>query len=139
MPRMKIADHLNHLISKLRAEYTELTGRLGELEETFSKLGITSAGGKTAARRGRPPKAAKASAGKPGRRRKRGTFSKSGEESVVDFVKKHGKPNAAEVNKHWSGEGRGGKADNALGRMVKAGKLKRVKVKGERGARYVAA
>ncbi|MCE9592336.1 MAG: hypothetical protein K8S99_17665 [Planctomycetes bacterium] len=137
MARMKIVDHLDHLIGKLRAEYTELTTRLAELEVTFSKHGITVVGGKVAARRGRPPKAKAAS--KPGRRRKRRTFTKSGEQSVVDFVKKHGKPNAARVNKHWSGEGRAGKADSALGRMVKAGRLKRVKVRGERGGRYTVA
>ena len=45
-------------------------------------------------------------------------------------------PNAAEVNVHWKQEGRGGKADKALGELVKAGRLKRVMVAGERGSRY---
>ena len=43
---------------------------------------------------------------------------------------------AADVNKHWQGEGRGGKADNTLTKLVKDGKLKRHEVKGERGGRY---
>ena len=35
-----------------------------------------------------------------------------------------------------SNEGRGGKADNSLTRLVKDGRIKRVQVKGERGGRY---
>jgi hypothetical protein len=55
---------------------------------------------------------------------------------VFNFVKAQGKPNAAEVNQHWQKEGRGGKADNTLTKLVKDGRLKRVQVKGERGGRY---
>lgn len=149
MPRMKIADHLSLLISKLRGEYAELTSRLSELNAIFEKLGITAGHGGAAvgvakARRGRPPKSAKAekapkaSGGKRGRRT-RGKFALTGEQSIIEFVKKEGKPNAAEVNAHWSKEGRAGKADNALGRLVKTGTLKRVKVADERGSRYAIA
>lgn len=138
MPRLKIADHLSQLLGKLRKEHSELSARLEEINGIFSRLGITFGGVVTGARRGRPPKnasLAKASGGKR-RRRRRGKFTMSGEQSIIEFVKKHGKPNAAEVNKHWSDEGRGGKADNALGRLVKIGTLKRSKTAGERGARY---
>jgi hypothetical protein len=59
---------------------------------------------------------------------------------VTSFIKSHGHPTAAEVNAHWRKEGRGGKADNALSKLVKLGTLKRQAAKsGERGGRYVVA
>ena len=125
---------LSKIIAGLRAARQDLMARLHHIESTFADLGISAESG--APRRGRKPGRAKASRG--GRRRKRRSFALSGEASVLGFVKKHGTPNAAEVNKHWSGEGRGGKADNALSKLVKTRKLKRVAARGERGGRYIA-
>ena len=71
--------------------------------------------------------------------RRRGAFSQTAEDSVLGFIREHGQPNAKEVNQHWQTEGRGGKADNTLSKMVKAGQLERVEVEGERGGRYKAA
>ena len=75
---------------------------------------------------------------KPGskRRRKRGSFAMSGDESILAFVKSAGNPTTKDVNKHWKGEGRGGAADNALTKLVKLKRLKRTQVNGERGSRY---
>jgi len=120
---------LARAIASLRSQRQALVDKLADIDATFAELGLSADEG---ARRGRRPGRPAGSVGK----RKRGSFAKSGEQSVLDFVKSHGKPNAADVNKHWQGEGRGGKADNALSKLVKEGKLKRVEVKGERGARY---
>ena len=75
---------------------------------------------------------------KPGskRRRKRGSFAMSGDESILAFIKSAGTPTTKEVNQHWKGEGRGGSADNALTKLVKTRKLKRINIKGERGSKY---
>jgi len=96
---------------------------------------------------GRPPKAKKAAkkkvakkaAKKRTKRRKKGSFSKTGDQSVLDFVKKTGKVSAKQANKHWKDEGRKGSANNALTKLVKEKKLKRVPVKGQRGGLYQAA
>ncbi|MEX0654717.1 MAG: hypothetical protein WD534_04680 [Phycisphaeraceae bacterium] len=144
MARQKTADELSKLIDGLRTERKEHEKAIAEIDKTFARFGIETDGAPV--RRGRKP------GPKPGRtktthtkgkkktkragRQKRRTFPRTAEESVTNFVKQHGKPNAAEVNKHWRKEGRGGKADNTLTKLVKEGKLKRVSVKGERGGRY---
>ena len=62
------------------------------------------------------------------RRRGRGAFKISGEESVLGFIKSAGTPTTKEVNQHWKTEGRGGSADNALTKLVKLKKLKRMNI-----------
>jgi hypothetical protein len=42
----------------------------------------------------------------------------------------------AEIGKHWKQEGRGAGVYVNVGKLVKAKKLKRENVKGERGSRY---
>ena len=152
------ADELQKLIDRLREERSQHENSIKKIDETFRRFGIdTPASASTGSasqsgngrRRGRPPKNASATAetttmkkktrgkgkGKSGRKR-RGSFSQTAEESIIGFVREHGQPNAKEVNKHWQAEGRGGKADNTLSKMVKAGQLERVEVEGERGGRY---
>ncbi len=61
---------------------------------------------------------------------------------MIGFIKSHGKPTAAEVNASIGRKRRpsGGKADNALSKLVKLGTLKRQAAKaGDRGGRYVVA
>ncbi len=133
---------IKRLLSELAAKRAEHEAAIAEIDETLASLGL---GGSVAApaRRGRKPGKTAAKRGpKPGSKRgggggrRRGKFSVSGEQSVLEFVKSAGTPNAKEVNDHWTKEGRAGKADNALGKLVKTGALKRVEVKGERGSRY---
>ena len=135
MPRTTDPRTLRKMIDSLRSQRQNLLAKLSEIDSTFEQLGISAEGGRR--RRGRPAGTAARGATKRGRRRKRRRFSSSGEDSVLNFVRRHGKPNAAEVNRHWQSESRGGKADNALSRLVKHKKLKRITVKDERGGRYV--
>ncbi len=158
------ANELASLISALQTQRQEHVEAISKIDETFSKYGInaesddgprssasasssSSTGGK---RRGpgRPKGSTNRakSAATPGKkktrrgRKARGSFEKTGEESVLDFIRSRPTPpNAKEVNQHWSGEGRGGKADNTISKMVKAGQLARVDIEGERGGRYKAA
>lgn len=139
MPKLNPLTLLIKTVDKLKAERAELATRIAEIDSLFAKISggsMPAVAAVTGARRGRP--VGSKNVAKSGRK-PRGSFSKTGEESVFDFIKSHGKPNAAEINAHWSGEGRGGKADNTIGKLVKDGKVKRVEVKGERGARYTAA
>jgi hypothetical protein len=149
MPKVSPEKMLSNAINRLRSERTSLMARVSEIDASFGRLGIalkdTAAAevavlvGKLGKRRGRPPKApkaAKAKTGKSGRRGARSKFGVSGDESILAFVTQHGQPNAAEINTHWKKEGRGGVANTPISRLVKAGKLTRVSVEGERGSRY---
>ena len=149
MARSDRAGELKKLIAQLQSERQQHVEAIEEIDRTFSELGIDAemaprrrGPGRPAGRRGgRRTKAAKTGkkATKAGRRRRRGRFARSGEDSVVSFVKSKGNPSTAEVNQHWKSEGRAGKADNTLTRLVQQKKLKRQKIKGERGSRYQAA
>lgn len=70
------------------------------------------------------------------RRRGRGSFPTTGEESILAFVTANGGADNAQLRKHWEGDGRGGVPDNAIWRLVKLGKLRRAKIVGGRGSRY---
>ncbi|MCC7409413.1 MAG: hypothetical protein IT442_15220 [Phycisphaeraceae bacterium] len=137
MPRVTTAKELDQLISKLQAQRAGYVEEIEKIDAIFARYGI--GGGVVRRGRGRPAKAAGAVVGRRGRRRKRGSFAKTGEQSILDFIKSHGKPSTADVNVHWKKEGRGGKADNTLTRLVKEGRLKRVASKDVRGSRYAVA
>ena len=143
MPRIDTTAKLTKMMSKLVAErkknldkIARLQAKVDQVDAIFSGLGISLQGNDGAPRRGRKPGRR---GPKPGRRRGRGSFPISGEESVLAFIKKHGNPSTSEVNEHWHGEGRGGKADNTLSKLVKVKQLKRVSADDARGSRYVLA
>lgn len=74
---------------------------------------------------------------KPDAIRRRG---QSGGETAQDFilslVKTRKAISTSEIGTAWKKVGRGGRSDNTLSILVKAGKLKRVKIKGGRGSEY---
>jgi hypothetical protein len=70
------------------------------------------------------------------RKQVRRKFAVSGEQSILDFVKSKSNPIGKEIQKHWASEGRAGAAANLISKLVKAKKLKRTRLKGERGSRY---
>lgn len=76
--------------------------------------------------------AAKAKAKGAGKRKK---YSQTAEDFIHGLVEGKG-ASTTEINKAWIAAGRPGRADNTLNKMVKAGKLTRAKVSGERGSIY---
>jgi len=74
-------------------------------------------------------------------RRKPGKFKLTGRESILAFVKAKGAKGAttAEIVTNWKSEKRSGDGYTAAGELVKAGKLKREPLKGQKGSRYTAA
>jgi hypothetical protein len=145
------ADQLAQLIEDLKQERQQHVEAIERIDATAAQYGIdleaiSGRGGrkkaakkktsKKAARKSASKKTAKKGASKKGARKKRGRFAQTGSESVLAFVKQHGRPTTAEVNKHWQKEGRGGTADNTLSQLVKGGYLKRVQVRGESKRRY---
>ena len=130
---------LERLVQQLKAERQAHVDAIAQIDATFEQFGIAPAPRK---RRGRPPGRRpgrpKGSATKKTRRRKRGRFSQSGDDSVLAFVKGKGTATTRQINDHWAKEGRGGRADNTITRLFKARKLKRQNIKGARGSRYTA-
>lgn len=128
---------LQALLRKLEAERQSHLAAIQEIEATFNQLGIDpgKSGGK---RRGRPPGRA---AGKIGGRRKRRKYATSGTQSILSFISKGNRNGAsgAEIAKHWKSENRAGSSYNIINMLLKAGKVRKKKLKGERGSLYMAA
>lgn len=130
-PRMNLAQRIERLQAqrqRLADEITQIDATLRQIEQA---LGMKL--------RGRP---ARSSAGTPGPRRgrpRRRSFGISGLDSILGFVKENGQPTTAEINAHWTSEGRAGRADVALGKLVAGKQLKRLDNKGGRGSRYATA
>lgn len=146
MAKTTAATELLQLVKKLQAERDSHVKAIEAIDTTFQQLGINVAPVASTAkpRRGRPAgtgkekaKIAKASAKKTGKRTRK-TFAVSGDESVLGFVKANAGCTTVQVNEHWTKEGRSGKADNALGKLVKEGKITRKNIKGQRGSTYTA-
>ena len=114
------------------AERDKLNAQIAELE---SVLGKPAAAAPKAARRGRPPKAAKAATPAA---RKRKSYPLTAEQFVGKLAAGKGST-TSEINQAWKKAGRTGRADNTLNKMTKAGKLKRDKLKGQKGSRYTVA
>lgn len=145
MAKAPSASDIAKTIQKMREERAQLQGRLAEIQDFFASIGLSdgavSGGAVSKKRVGRPPKAvAVAAKSKPAgkKRGRRGSFGISGDESVYQFIKSNGPVTAADVNKHWQAEGRGGKADNSLSKLVKEGRLVRKNIEGSRGSNYTA-
>jgi DNA-binding transcriptional regulator YiaG len=68
--------------------------------------------------------------------RKRGKFERTGEESILLLLKGRKSLRTSQINDAWKKEGRGGTANVTLGKLVKARRIKRTKVKGQRGSEY---
>jgi hypothetical protein len=149
MAKTAAATELLKLVKKLQAERDSHVKAIEAIDLTFKQLGIDAAPVASAAkpRRGRPvgtgkktkvAKAPKKKTTKKTSKRTRKTFAVSGDESALAFVKANAGCTTAQVNEHWTKEGRSGKADNALGKLVKEGKITRKNIKGQRGSTYTA-
>ncbi len=149
MAKTAAATELLKLVKKLQDERDSHVKAIEAIDLTFKQLGIDAVPVASSAkpRRGRPAgtgkktkvaKAPKKKAGKKTSKRTRKTFAVSGDESVLAFVKANAGCTTAQVNEQWTKEGRNGKADNALGKLVKDGKITRKNIRGQRGSAYTA-
>lgn len=149
MPRGKsgfgFAGQLTKMVEKLKEQRRKHADALKSLDDIFEKIGITTHLAESApSRRGRPagkkgpgrPKGSASSAARRGRGRAK--YATSGTESILSFVKNAGASGrtSSEINRHWKSDGRAGTAYVQMGQLVKAKKLKRKNMPGERGSRY---
>ena len=136
-----VITQIQKLIAEIEQERQKHVDAVAEIDATLGSLGAAAAPVKRTGKRGRPKgsknKVSKRVIKKKAPRRKRQTFKVTGEESILAFVTKaKNPPNAKEINQYWTKEGRGGKADNTIGKLVKDKKIMRVQADGERGSRY---
>lgn len=143
MPNTTISE-LGTLVEKLQEERQGHLNAIAEIDAAFDKLGIvpteTKRSGKAPAKKV-VKKSAKKSSAKSPLKPKKATgkrYPKSGSESILDVVRKAGKAgiSGGNINKYWKSEGRAGSAYNIIGQLVKAKKLKRHDIKGQRGSQY---
>ena len=60
----------------------------------------------------------------------------TGAQAVLHFVQGTGGATTAEIVAHWKLQGRGGKVDNTITKLVLSNRLRRQAIKGARGSRY---
>jgi hypothetical protein len=131
MPRMTAAATLTKLITDLRNQRQVHAAALAEIDATFAELGIAPERPAALTK----PAAAEPAAPKGKRRRKRGVFKENADQFILGLLK--GKSmTTSQVNAAWKEAGRGGSADHALGNLIKAGQIKKAKVKNGKGSSY---
>jgi hypothetical protein len=60
----------------------------------------------------------------------------TGEEFIIEWIRQHGSATTLEINAAWRAQGRGGVANNAIGRLVKRRQVVREPIQNQRGSRY---
>ncbi|HEY8751878.1 MAG TPA: hypothetical protein VIM11_28105 [Tepidisphaeraceae bacterium] len=144
----KAAD-LSSRVSELQEQRQQHLEAVEKISATLAEIErLVGGAGNGAPRRGRPPGRPKASGGSAigaeavgrsggrGKKRTRGRFEITGEDSIIGFIKTHRNPTTQDVKKHWASEGRGGTADNALSKLVSERKIRRIPMVGQRGSTY---
>jgi hypothetical protein len=154
MPAVESPSNLVELVQKLevqKGEHAQITAAVtSTLEQISGLLGALLGGARPAvasaiSTKAPQPKASvtKAPAARlaasPAKAGKRQKFAISGDQSILNFVRRKGNPTTAEIQAHWKSEGRGASADNSLSKLFREKKLKREPNKQGRGSRYTLA
>jgi len=138
-------------IQKLLEERQTHEAAIAHIDEVLQSVGSALGATAAPAKRGpgrpaassvvaRPPAPVAPMAAKRGRgRRSRGSYSTTGDDSVLAFIKANKSPTTKEIKAHWASEGRGGTADNVLSKLFREKKIRRLPLPGERGSRYAVA
>jgi chorismate mutase len=120
---------------KLRDQVDKDIAQLQALAGQFGKVVAAEAPAKPVRRRRRKAKAVKVMAKPLAPKGKRGYFRVNAATFVLGLLR--GRTlTTKEIVARWRRAGRGGKADNVLTQLVKAGQVKREKIAGEQGSKY---
>jgi hypothetical protein len=60
----------------------------------------------------------------------------TGEEFIIEWIRQHGSATTLEINAAWRAQGRGGVANNAIGRLLRRKQVVREPITNQRGSRY---
>jgi hypothetical protein len=134
LPTVDLPDRIQKLLAERQHHsdaVTRIDGILGGVSAALKGAPLASSNGQKSVT------AAPAPAGPAKKRRRgRGHFPLSAEESILAFVKQMKNPTTAQINDHLIMEGRSSSANNALGKLFREKKLKRTAIEGQRGSRY---
>jgi hypothetical protein len=131
-------------IQALLAERQQLVDQLARIDAALERVqaALSGVGVNGAGRRGpgRPPKAAGVltASGRRGKG-KRGSYAQTADAMILALAGQKNGATTQEIKARWKAEGRGGTADNAISKLVKAKKLKRSPLEGQRGSRFTMA
>ena len=140
MPRLSEAAMFDRTISQLITKRRTYSQGLAQIDAILAKYNIQIGNGSTPASAQAHTRAATAkspTAGPVRRRRGRGQFSQTADEFVLGLLKDK-QMITGDINAAWKRAGRGGAADNTLGKLVKERRIKRTPVKDGRGSNYAA-
>lgn len=129
MPRSRLA---NVPLAALQAEIERRTKALGKLIAQRDALNRQIAELQAISEPQAPRPVAKRVKGM----RKRGSFNETAEQMILGLLAGGKSMTTAEINAAWKKAGRGGSADSTLGKLVKAKRLKRRKLKKGKGSNY---
>ncbi len=131
--------------SKKKSRKTRSAGKRKTKQEDRKKAGkrtVVKKATRTAAEKRVAKQQGRKKAGKVGKKKtvkKSKRLSGTGEQSVLGFVQRKGGATTAQINAHWSRQGRGGTANNILSKLVRERQIKCQKIKGARGSQYTVA
>lgn len=122
----------------------QIDSALNQIRTALGGIGGAGNGRRPGRPRGRPPGSRSTSiaagAAAPVRRRRgRQRFEVTGDDMILSMAGERGGATTQDIKRRWASEGRGGTADNSLSRLVKAGRLHRTPIEGQRGSRYTVA
>ena len=140
MPRLSEAAQFDRTIAQLITKRRTYTEGLAQIDAILAKYNIQIGNGSVSAAGPARNRAttAKSPAAAPARRRGRRSFSQTADEFVLALLKDK-QMITGEINAAWKRAGRGGAADNTLGKLVKEKRIKRTPVKDGRGSSYAVA
>jgi len=138
MPRVSESQRFDRTIAQLISKRAMYTKGLAEIDALFAKYGITINGNAPRPTRAAAPRSSASPTTTSAKQSRRGRrkFSQTADELVLSMVKAKPILPTAEINAAWKKNGRGGTADNTLGKLVKERKLKRTPIKDGRGSSY---
>jgi aminoglycoside/choline kinase family phosphotransferase len=139
MTTSNVATELHRLVQQLHDERAEHVKAIEAIDQTFHDLGFDAPQVKAADKpqRGRPVGSKNGlKTGINIAKRSHKTHTVTADAFVLSFIQTNPGCTTAQVNEHWINEGRNGKADQTLFKLVKTGQIARKNIKGKRGSMY---
>jgi hypothetical protein len=134
MTTSNVAIELRKLVQQLHDERTEHAKAIEAIDQTFQELGLDAHKTTVKPRRGRPVGSKSTVNNWAIGKGKMPTAT--ADTFVLSFIQANPGCTTAQVNEHWITEGRNGKADQTLFKLVKTGQIARKNIKGRRGSMY---
>ncbi len=133
MTTSNVAIELRRLVQQLHDERAEHVKAIEAIDQTFKDLGLNASQIKPVANT-QPVNPKNTAIHDIKRTRK--TFAVTADAFVLSFIQANPECSTAQVNEHWIADGRNGKADQTLFKLVKTGQITRKNIKGRRGSMY---